>query len=194
VLEGIREAEVQRQRAVQNATAALVAADASLSRAGDYIGSHRRGTNIGRRARNRLAEAERLATEARSQLDAEPARALELARRADRMASEAYSLAREEAPVGEVYDPRRHRPDDAFGSLLAGAILGSILSGSGGRGSRRPGRSGSLPRPGGRGGGWGGGFGGGRSSSGGFGSGGFGGGRGGGRGGFGGGRSSSGRW
>jgi uncharacterized membrane protein YgcG len=189
VLEGIREAEVQRQRAVQNATAALVAADASVSRAGDYIGSHRRGTNIGRRARNRLAEAERLAAEARSQLDAEPARALEMARRADRMASEAYSLAREEAPVGGGYDPRRHRPDDAFGSLLAGAILGSILSG-GGRGSRRPGRSGSLPRPGSRGGGWGGGFGGGRSSSGGFGSGGFGGGRGG----FGGGRSSSGRW
>jgi uncharacterized membrane protein YgcG len=189
VLEGIREAEAQRQRAIQNAAAALAAADANMARAGDYIASHRRGSNISRRARNRLAEAERLAADARSQLDVDPSRALETARHADRMASEAYSLAREDVPLVDVYDPRRQRPDDALGSLIAGAILGSILSG-GGRGSRRPGRSGSLPRPGSRGGGWGGGFGGGRSSSGGFGSGGFGGGRGG----FGGGRSSSGRW
>ncbi|MDQ3938884.1 MAG: TPM domain-containing protein [Chloroflexota bacterium] len=187
VLEGVREAEASRRRAHQNAAAALATADVSVSRARDYITSHRRSQSIGRHARNRLAEAERHAAQGRELLQTDTARALEHARAADRLASEAYSMAQQMPPHYDPYDPRRHRPDDSLGSLVIGAILGSMLSGAGGR---RGGSGWSGGRPPGRSGGWGG-FGGGRSSSGGFGSGGFGSG---GFGGFGGGRSSSGRW
>lgn len=189
VLEGVREAEAQRQRAYQSAAAAVGSAEASVSRARDYISGYRRSRAISRPARNRLAEAERNLEQARPLLDQDTASALEHARTADRLAREAYSLAQQLPPRYDPYDPRRHRPADDLGSLIIGAILGSTLGGGGRRGGGWP-SGGSSPR--------GGGFGSGRSSSGGFGSGGFGSGGfgsgGGGGGGFGGGRSSSGRW
>jgi hypothetical protein len=205
VLAGIRDAEVQRQRAHQNASAALTTARADLARARAYVDGYRHSQRIGREARNRLVTAERLIGEAEASVAADPARAVELARQADTLAMEALSLAQQPGPSYGPVDATQVSRGDDLGSLVIGAILGGILSG-GGRGGGGFGGgfgfpTGSARGPGDifgggrRGGGWGSG----RSSSGGFGSGGFGsggfrGGFGGRSGGFGGGRSSSGRW
>ena len=200
LLEGVREAQEQHRRTERNAVAAIATARADVSRARDYINAYRRSRRIGRESRNRLAEAERRLALAEQALADDVATALDQARSADALANEAYSLAQQEAPSYPPVDYGRHRPDDAIGSLVIGAILGGILGGGGRRGGfpsagGSPSRPGGWPGAGGRGG-----LGGGRSSSGGFGGGGFGsggfrggfGGRSGG--GFGGGRSSSGRW
>ena len=203
VLAGVREAEEQRRRAHQSAASAITAAQANVSRASDYISGYRRQTTIGRAARNRLAAAERHASQARSLLEQDPAAALEQARTADRLAAEAYALAQQQTTRYDRTYPEPQRADDSLGSLVIGAILGGMLSGGGRGGSWNPGSpsrgGGSFGRSSG------GGFGGGRSSggsfggfggfgSGGFGGGSFGGGSRGGGGGFGGGRSSGGRW
>ena len=203
VLAGVQAAQVAFQRTQKSAIAAIATARADVSRANDYVSGHRRSQSIGREARNRLADAERLLDEAELALTTDVSRALELARAADARANEAYRLAVEQAPQFPPYDPSQYRPDDGLGSLVIGAVLGGMLSGGrgGGFGSGWSGRSGGGIFGGGGGsifggGGRRGGFGGGRSSGGsfgGFGSGGFGGGFGG-RGGFGGGRSSGGRW
>ena len=203
ILAGIREADAQRQRAAESARMAVATAEASVSQAARYIGGYRSRREIGRRARTRLAEAERHLAEARALLDQDPSGALQRARTADALADEAYALAQQDAQgdlLRQPYDPDRYRPDDSLGAIL-GTIFGSGGGawgggwgggrGGGSWGGSRRGRSGG----GSWGGGSGGGFGGGRSSSGGFGgfgSGGFGGGSR--SGGFGGGRSSSGRW
>jgi hypothetical protein len=200
ILASVREGEAQRQRAAHAVASAIATADASIAQATDYITGYRHRTPIGRRARTRLAEADRYATEARTLAPQDPSGALQYARTADALADEALALAREDT-AGDLlqspFDPEQHRPGDGLG-LILGTILGATLSGgwSSGSGSRRSrrGSGGSSWGGWGGGGGFGGGFGGGRSSSGGFGfgSGGFGGGSR--SGGFGGGRSSSGRW
>lgn len=200
VLAGIRAEQVRVQRAVQSATSAITNAEASIMRARDYIGAYRRSQDIGRMARNRLAEAESHLQQGEAILDHDPTVAFDHARQAASLADEAYSLAQHNDPDYAPVDFGTYRTGTDLGSLVIGAILGGMLGGGGGRGG---GGSNNVPsQPGGRGGGWmGGGGWSGRSSSGGFGrgfgSGGFGGGGfGGGRsgGGFGGGRSSSGRW
>ena len=192
LLAGVLEENERRQRAHQNALAAVATARANVSRAADYIAGYRRSREIGRQARNRLTEAERHLGQAEALVEQDPGRALEEARYADRLANESYSLAREITPsFPPTVDIGQYRPNDGLGSLVVGAILGSILSGGGSRTGGSPFPSGSPARPRG-------GFGGGRGSAGSFGrnfgSGGFGGGIGGRSGGFGGGRSSSGRW
>ncbi len=204
LLGGVREAQDQRRRAVANANGAIATARADISRASDYIDGHRRSRPIGREPRNRLAEAQRRLALAEAALPSDVDQALEHARAADGLASQAYTLAVQEQPIGQQFDVNQARPDDSLGSLVVGAILGGMFAGRGGGfggSSGTGGSSGSANRPGGFFGRGGGGFGGGRSSSGGFGignfgSGGFHGGFGGGShgGGFGGGRSSSGRW
>ena len=203
LLAGAREEQAKRERTMQSAISAIAAAEASYARANGYVSSYRRSQEISRMARNRLVEAERHLAEARALLNTDTAAALSHAQSADRLANEAYSLAQQVPPSYDQYDPSRHRPDTDLGSLVIGAILGSMIGGGGG------GRGGGVGGSGRRGGGWSGGSSrrggswGGRSSSGGFGSGGFGsggfggggiGGSGSGGGGFGGGRSSSGRW
>jgi hypothetical protein len=168
-------------------------------RARDYIDAYRRSRDIGRMARNRLAEAESHLQQGTAILDHDPSVALDHARQAASLADEAYSLAQHNDPDYAPVDFGNYRSGTDLGSLVIGAILGGIMNGGGG--SRGGGGWSAPSRPSGRGGGWSGGGWSGRSSSGGFGggfgSGGFGrGGFGGGRsgGGFGGGRSSSGRW
>ncbi len=199
ILADVREEAAKRQRAYQGAQAAIAAADTGVSRVRDYISGNRRSQDIGRAARNRLAEAERHLAQAKAVLEQDSANALSEANTAGQLANEAYALAQQTPPSYDPIDPNRYRPDTGFGSLLAGAILGSILTGGGRRGGWGGGYRGGRGAPTRGPSGWGGpsgGFGGGRASSGGFGggfgSGGFGGGHGGG--GFGGGRSSGGHW
>ena len=192
LLAGVQDAQLTYQRTQQNASAAIATARADVSRATDYINAYRRSQSIGREARNRLADAERLVTQAEQTLPQDASQALILARQADDLANKACAMAQQEAPFYPQVDPNQYRPNDGIGALIAGAILGGILSGGGrnrgffGSGWSSPVGGGSMFGTGGGGlgsGGFGGGFGGG---GGGFSA--------GGGGGFGGGRSSSGHW
>ena len=162
----------------------------AVDRAADFIASRRRG--VGRRARTRLAEAERNLQTAAALQPTDPGGALTTARTAERLANEAYQLAAEDFndwdQGGPGWGQRQGGENDLAGAVIGG-IIGGILSGGGTGGG---GWGGSPWGGGGRGSGgfpgWGGG--------GGFGSGGFGGGGGLGGlgGGGGGGRSRGGRW
>jgi uncharacterized membrane protein YgcG len=187
VVAEVRAGEERRAKARASADASVRAAQISLSRATDFISAHR--VAVDRQARTRLAEAERSLEAAYSVLQTDPSQAAQQAARAAQLADDAYRLAAEDFARAEgrggsvVIGGQPYRTESGWGSDMAGAIIGSIigsiLSGGGGRG--------------------GGGFGGG-----GFGGGGFGGGRGGGRsggrsfgggfGGGGGGHSRGGKW
>ncbi len=174
----------------------LTAAATEIDRAAHFIGT--RGGGVGRRARTRLAEAQRLLDQAESLREGDPKAALGFAQKADRFAEEAYSLAatdftRWDSGRGGASSGGSGRSDgggssgaDIAGSILGG-IIGGILSG-GGHGGGWGGSTWGSPRGGASGGGGfgggGGGWGGGHSSGGGFG--GFGGG--------GSGHSRGGRW
>ena len=182
LLETARAAEEQRQRAYVAAQSAISRADAALTRARDYINAYRHDQDIGRMARNGLAEGERELATAQQLLPTDTAQALQHAQLAIQRANDAYGYSQLVPPSYGPINYGNVNTGTDVGSLVIGAILGGIFSG----GWRGP-TGGTISRPGG--GSWGGGFG----------SGGFGGGHGGGfggssSGGFGGGRSSSGRW
>ncbi len=189
IVAGLQAVEVQRQRRLQVASAAVATARGRVDRAIDYITTRRHG--VGREARTRAAEAEARLADAERLAATDPESAVTVAQRATQLADEAYTIAAREfgawdAGNGPVAGPytRQGRPTTT-GADIAGAILGGIIGGmlsGGGRGSGWGGSS------------WGGG---GRSGGGGFGlprgplggGGGFGGGGGGG-----GGRVRGGRW
>lgn len=185
LLTGIREEHQQRQRAAQSVDYAITSAENSIAQAEAYIRGHRRRQSFGRRARNRLDDAQRYLDQARALRASDLTQAAQYARTADALADEALALAQQDASGGGggFASPAPSGPDINLGSILAGVVLGGVLSGGG---SRRSGGGGLFGGGGGRrsGGGFGGGFGsggfGGGSRSGGFGGGGFGGGRGGG--------------
>ncbi len=170
--------------------ASIIAARAEVDRAHDFIATRRGG--VGRRARTRLAEAERLLATAEVSRDLDPKQAMADAQRADKLAGEAYSIASLEFARWDHTGRGPSTGGDVAGAILGG-IIGSILSSGsrgGGWGGSPWGSPGSSNRSGGgfggssggSSGGWGGG---GHSAGGGFG--GFGGGGGGGR-------SQGGRW
>jgi uncharacterized membrane protein YgcG len=196
LLEGVRAAEEQHRRSAALLQTAIATAESSIDQARDYIAVYRHGAALGRRARNRLVEAERYLAEARAAMGTDPATATQLARTADALADEALALATQDAATTSPYvdPPIPIRADDSLGAIF-GAIFGGAGGWSGGGGGWGGGGGGwSSPRRS-RGGGWGGG--GGSSwgvgrGGGSFGSGGFGGGSR--SGGFGGGRGGGGRW
>jgi len=169
VLACVRQAEEQRARERAALDAALRTAEASVTRAQDFIATRRSG--VDREARTRLAEAQRHLEQARGLAATDAAAATGEAKLADQLADQAYDLARSDFDDWDRRGGRRGGPD-LGGIILGGIILGNVLGGMGRRG----------------GGGWGGtpwGLpGGGRGGGGGWG--GFGGGGGGGRGGGGG--------
>ncbi|HEX6140088.1 MAG TPA: TPM domain-containing protein [Candidatus Limnocylindria bacterium] len=194
VVAAVREGQERRTKELAAFDAQLRGAAESLDRASDFIAARRHG--VGRRPRTRLSEAESALSRARSLRDGDPAAAAEEARRASALADDAYRLASEEFDEvdragyggtvvlnGRRFPTGQSRWGSDVGGAILGGIIGSILSGGGGR------RGGPF----GGGGLGGGGFGG-------FGGGGFGGGGGGGRsigggfGGGGGGRSRGGAW
>jgi uncharacterized membrane protein YgcG len=189
VVAAVKEGQERRARELAATDAAIRAAEGSVDRAEDYIRSRRHG--VGRRPRTRLSEATEALGQARRLRDAEPARASSEAQRAGKLADDAYRLAGDEfndvqraGHGGTVIINGRHHPTgrqanwgtDVGGAILGG-IIGSILSGGGGRGGGGFGGGGfgGFGRPGGGGGG--------RTFGGGF-----------GRGGGGGGRSRGGAW
>jgi uncharacterized protein YoxC len=176
-LAAIREGSERRAKSQAAAQAGIHAAEMSVARAQDYLDA--RHQQAGRTARTRIAEAQRLLDEARALATADPARAADTARRAAALADEARNLAARDFDDsglggdvilnGRPYGRRDSGWGDDFSGALIGSIIGSILSGGGGR------RGGPFGGGGGFGGFGGGGFGGGgggRSIGGGFGGGG----------------------
>lgn len=179
MLQGVRDARAQAQRAQSALQQTLLAANARISACEDFI-TARRGA-VGPEARTRLAEAGRLVVQAEQTAGTDPGAALGQAQRAAALADEATRLAQR--------DVDRFQPDaggiggmfgggtagagsggnGAVGAILGGILIDSMLRGGMGGGGGRS-RSG---------GGWSGGSSGGsrgRSGGGGFSSGSFGGG------------------
>lgn len=196
LLATVRADAEQQVRFTASLEASISAARAEVDRAQDFVATRRGG--VGRRARTRLAEADRLLAAAEAGRSTDPRQAMTDAQRADKLAGEAYSLATLDFTQ---WDRTGRGTAASGGGDFAGAILGGIIGGilsGGGRGAGWGGSSwGSPPsRPSGGGSsggfGGGGGWGGGHSAGGGFG--GFGGGGSGGSGGGGGGHSAGGHW
>jgi uncharacterized membrane protein YgcG len=185
-LASVREDAAQRARLAAAVQGSFASATASLNRAADFIATRRSG--VGREARTRLAEAQRLLDQATAASTTDPQGAIAVAGRAAQLADDAYRYAQNDFDDWNRGGPGLGgtRGSDVAGSILGG-IIGGILSGGGtgggGWGGSPWGSSGPFGGGGG-GGGWGGGGGGW----------GGGGGLGGGGGGGGGGRSRGGRW
>jgi len=180
VLAGIRTAAERRAALAARLETSIRGAQATVTRATDYVANHRGG--VGGEARTRIAEAARHLDAAVASGAADPEAGIREAETAARLANEALALAQHDYDGWD--DPwRGGRGGRGGGSggggdvaaAIIGGIIGGMLSGGGGGGGGRVFRGGG-----------GGGWGGGRSSGGG----GFSGGGGGG-----GGRSSGGgRW
>jgi uncharacterized membrane protein YgcG len=177
VLAGIRSAAEQRAAIAARLQTSIRGAQATVTRATDYVANHRGG--VGGDARTRIAEASRHLDLAVASGATDPTAGIQEAETATRLANEALALAQHDY---ERYDDPWHgRPQGGGGSgggsdvagAIIGSIIGSILSGGGGGGR---GGGGGFPMGGGfpggfpgggGGGGWGGGGGGGGRSSGG---------------------------
>ncbi len=175
ILATLRTATEQRARDAARLDASIKGAQASLTRATDFVAT-RRGA-VGTEARTRLAEAQRHLDQALASGDTDPGGAASEADQATGLANAAYAAAQDD--YGRYDDPWHGggRGGGGAGGDIAGALIGGIIGGMLMGGGRR------------------GGFGGG--GFGGFGGGGFGGGWGGGSSGgghWGGGSSGGGRW
>jgi hypothetical protein len=188
-----RDLAAARDRLEAAAASSVGTASAEVDRAATFIASRRRG--VGDAARTRLAEARRHLDAASGIAATDPGAAIESAKRAQQLATEAYELAASDFSDWDQGGPgwgQRGGTSDGdataqiLGQILGGVIGGFIRSGGGGGwggspwGGRSRGGGGFPDLGGGLGGGWG--------RGGGFGTGGFGGGGGGG------GRGRGGRW
>jgi uncharacterized membrane protein YgcG len=170
VLAGIRTAAEQRAAMAARLDTSIRGAQATLTRASDYVATRRGG--VGGEARTRLAEAERHLDQAVATGSTDPASGIREAEQATRLANEALALAQRD--YGGWDDPWRGGGSGPRGgggggggdvaAAIIGGIIGGMLSG-GGRGGGFPGGGGGWGGGGGFGGGFGGG--GGRSSGGG---------------------------
>lgn len=166
VLAGIRSAAEQRAVLASRLDTSIRGAKAAVSRAADYVATHRRG--VDRKARTRLAEAERHLDQAVAAGRSDPATGIREAEHAARLADEALTLAQDD--YDDWDDPwhggRRRRPNDSadVAAVIVSGVIGGLLGGmmGGGRGGGGGGWGGGFP-----GGGGGGVLGGGRTSGGG---------------------------
>lgn len=170
VLQGVRDARAQAQRAQSMLQQTLLAAKARVSACEDFI-TARRGA-VGPEARTRLAEAGRLVVQAEQTAAADPVSALAQAQRAAQLADEATRLAQRDVGgfspqtggLGDLFGggtSGRGGGSGAMGAILGGILIDSVLRGGMGGGGGWGG-----------GGSWGGGGGGGGFSAGSFGGGG----------------------
>ncbi|MEV8214744.1 TPM domain-containing protein [Leifsonia sp. NPDC077715] len=181
VLQGVRDARAQAQRAASALQQTLLTAKARVSACEDFI-TARRGA-VGPEARTRLAEAGRLVVQAEQTAATDAVSALALAQRAAQLADEATQLAQQDVGgfspqtgggLGDIFGggtSGRGGGSGAMGAILGGILIDSVLRGGmgGGGGSGWGGGGGGF-------GGWGGGGGGRSGGGGGFSAGSFGGG------------------
>ncbi len=154
VLAGIRTAAEQRAALTTRLDTSIRGAQATVTRATDYVANHRGG--VGGEARTRVAEAARHLDQAVASGAADPAAGIREAELAARLANEALAIAQRD--YGGWDDPwrgGRGGPSGGGGgggdvaAAIIGGIIGGMLSGGG-----RGGGFGGFP---GGGGGWGGG-------------------------------------
>lgn len=160
VLQGVRDARAQAQRAQSMLQQTLLAARARVSACEDFI-TARRGA-VGPEARTRLAEAGRLVVQAEQTAATDAVSALAQAQRAAQLADEATQLAQQDVggfqPQGGVGDifgggtSGRGGGSGAMGAILGGILIDSVLRGGMGGGGGWSG-GGSWGGGGGRGGG-----------------------------------------
>ncbi|WP_336880204.1 TPM domain-containing protein [Rhodococcus globerulus] len=162
-----QEQKQQLERAQQRLAQDILAAQAQVTAAGDFLNT-RRGV-IGAEARTRYAEAQRHLQAAQQLQGTDPSTALQHAQAATTLATHALRAAQSDVSTWEAN--QRPRGGSGGGGNAAGAILGGILINSvlrgGGGGPRSYGGPSSSGRGGGFGGGGFGGGGGGRGSRGG---------------------------
>lgn len=160
ILQRVRDAQAQFQRAQSQLGHALSSAAAVVSAAEDYI-TARRGA-VGAEARTRLAEAGRNLVQAQQLAASDPVAALASAQTADQLARAAIDSAQsdvsgfgmQQGGFGGLMGGQQQSGNGMMGAILGGIIINSVLGGGG--------RSGGGF--GGFGGGFGGGGGGGRSA------------------------------
>ncbi|CAN5359954.1 TPM domain-containing protein [soil metagenome] len=164
LLADAQEQKQQLERAQQRLAQDILAAQAQVTAAGDFLGT-RRGA-IGAEARTRYAEAQRHLQAAQQLQTSDPSKALQHAQAATTLATHSLRAAQNDVNTWEANQRPRGGGGDATGAILGGILINSILRGGGGpRSYGGPSSSGRSGRGGG-GGGFGGG-GGGRTSRGG---------------------------
>lgn len=162
LVQGVRDAEAQAQRARQMVGQVIMQAQAQVSAAEDYIMA-RRGA-VGAQARTRLAEAGASLARAQALQSGDPQQAMQQAQRADQLAGQAIQLAQQDVGafdggMGGMFGGGQQggQPGGGMlGAVLGGIVLNSVLSGgrsSGGGGlggvfGGGSGRSGGGMRPG----------------------------------------------
>ncbi|MDR6969874.1 TPM domain-containing protein [Leifsonia shinshuensis] len=145
VLQGVRDARAQAQRAQSALQQTLLTAKARVSACEDFI-TARRGA-VGPDARTRLAEAGRLVVQAEQTAATDAVSALALAQRAAQLADEATQLAQQDVGgfptgggmpggLGDVFGGGTSRGGGggAMGAILGGILIDSVLRGGMGGG------------------------------------------------------------
>lgn len=166
VLQGVRDARQQAQRAQASLQQTLLAARSRVSACEDFI-TARRGA-VGPEARTRLAEAGRLVVQAEATAAGDPVTALAQAQRAAQLAEEAIQFAQRDVGgfqpdsgglgdlgglfgggggfsgggYGSGYGGGGGGGNGAMGAILGGILINSVLGGGGGGGGLFGGGSG----------------------------------------------------
>ncbi len=137
LVQGVRDAEAQAQRARQMVGQVMLQAQAQVSAAEDYI-TARRGA-VGAQARTRLAEAGASLARAQALQASDPQQAMQQAQRADQLAGQAIQLAQNDVGAfdggmgGGFGAPQGGGQSGGgmLGAVLGGIVLNSMLSGGG---------------------------------------------------------------
>ena len=150
LVQGVRDAEAQAERARQMVGQVMMQAQAQVSAAEDYI-TARRGA-VGAQARTRLAEAGASLARAQALQASDPQQAMQQAQRADQLAGQAIQLAQNDvgafdAGSGGMFGPSQQGGQSGggmLGAVLGGIVLNSVLSGGRSSGSMGGGLGGML--------------------------------------------------
>jgi len=155
IVQGMRDAQAQRQRASQMLGQVMLQAQGQVSAAEDYITS-RRGA-IGAEARTRLAEAGSSLVQAQQLQASDPETAMQWAQRANQLAGQAIQYAQNDVNAfgggGQMGGGSSGGGGNMMGAILGGIVINSLLGG-GGRSSGGSGGLGGMFGGGGGGGGF----------------------------------------
>lgn len=135
LVQGVRDAAAQAQRARQMVGQLILQSQAQVSAAEDYI-TARRGA-VGAEARTRLAEAGAALARAQALQSGDPEQAMQHAQRADQLAGQAIQLAQNDVGafggagggMGGMFGGGQSDGGGMLGAVLGGIVLNSMLGG-----------------------------------------------------------------
>ncbi|WP_194409028.1 TPM domain-containing protein [Microbacterium cremeum] len=148
LVQGVRDAAVQAQRARQMVGQLILQAQAQVSAAEDYI-TARRGA-VGAQARTRLAEAGAALARAQALQAGDPEQAMQHAQRADQLAGQAIQAAQNDVGAfggdggGMFRGGGQSDGGGMLGAVLGGIVLNSMLGGGRSSGGSSGGLGGML--------------------------------------------------